>query len=217
MPIRPHTTRNAAQSRALAGAAALAAPLGCARTGSARMANRRKPNIIFILADDLGYGDLGCYGQDVIATPCIDRMAAEGVRFTQCYAGSTVCAPSRCCLMTGMHTGHAQRPRQPTRPAAPRGHHRRRDAERRRLHDGPHRQMGIGRTRHDGDPEPQRLRLLLRLSQSRQRPQLLPGIPLAQRTQVPLEGTWWIRIIRGWPSNEPSTPTTCSPKTASGL
>jgi arylsulfatase A-like enzyme len=66
-----------------------------------------KPNIIFILADDLGYGDLGCFGQKVIQTPNIDQMAAEGMRFTDCYAGSTVCAPSRCCLMTGLHTGHA--------------------------------------------------------------------------------------------------------------
>ena len=67
-----------------------------------------KPNIIFILADDLGYGDLGCYGQKKIRTPNIDRLAEEGMRFTQCYAGSTVCAPSRCCLMTGRHTGHAR-------------------------------------------------------------------------------------------------------------
>ncbi len=65
-----------------------------------------KPNIIFILADDLGYGDLGCYGQQAIRTPNLDRMAAEGLRFTQCYAGSTVCAPSRCALMVGQHTGH---------------------------------------------------------------------------------------------------------------
>jgi arylsulfatase A-like enzyme len=64
------------------------------------------PNIVFILADDLGYGDLGCYGQKRIKTPNLDRMAAEGVRFTQFYAGSTVCAPSRCVLMTGRHTGH---------------------------------------------------------------------------------------------------------------
>ena len=69
---------------------------------------KRPPNIIFILADDLGYGDLGCYGQDLIDTPSLDRLAAEGTRFTQCYAGSTVCAPSRCCLMTGLHTGHAR-------------------------------------------------------------------------------------------------------------
>jgi arylsulfatase A-like enzyme len=68
----------------------------------------RKPNILFILADDLGYGDLSCYGQKRLATPNIDRIAAEGMRFTQAYAGSTVCAPSRCCLMTGLHTGHAR-------------------------------------------------------------------------------------------------------------
>jgi arylsulfatase A-like enzyme len=65
-----------------------------------------KPNVIFILADDLGYGDLGCYGQKEIQTPHLDHLAAEGMRFTSHYAGSTVCAPSRCALMTGKHTGH---------------------------------------------------------------------------------------------------------------
>lgn len=65
-----------------------------------------KPNLIFILADDLGYGELGCYGQKLIQTPNLDRMAAEGMRFTQFYAGSTVCAPSRSVLMTGQHLGH---------------------------------------------------------------------------------------------------------------
>src|ERR1041385_1228034 len=69
-------------------------------------ASQRKPNIIFILADDLGYGDLGCYGQTKIKTPNIDKLASEGMRFTNFYAGSTVCAPSRGCLMTGFHTGH---------------------------------------------------------------------------------------------------------------
>ncbi len=64
------------------------------------------PNIIFIMADDLGYGDLGCYGQTVIQTPRLDQMAREGMRFTQFYAGCTVCAPSRSVLMTGQHTGH---------------------------------------------------------------------------------------------------------------
>lgn len=67
-----------------------------------------KPNILFILADDLGFGDLGCYGQTRIQTPNIDRLASEGMRFTSAYAGSTVCAPSRCSLMTGYHTGHAR-------------------------------------------------------------------------------------------------------------
>ena len=66
------------------------------------------PKIVFILADDLGYGDVGCYGQRAIQTSAIDRMAAEGMRFTDFYAGSTVCAPSRCTLMTGLHTGHAR-------------------------------------------------------------------------------------------------------------
>jgi arylsulfatase A-like enzyme len=66
-----------------------------------------KPNIVFILADDLGYGELGCYGQTKIKTPNLDRMAQEGLRFRSFYAGDTVCAPSRCTLMTGLHTGHA--------------------------------------------------------------------------------------------------------------
>jgi uncharacterized sulfatase len=65
-----------------------------------------KPNIIFIMADDLGYGHLGCYGQELIQTPNIDRLAAEGMRFTQAYAGCSVCAPSRNTLMTGQHSGH---------------------------------------------------------------------------------------------------------------
>lgn len=64
-----------------------------------------KPNIIFIIADDLGYGDLGCYGQKTTQTPVLDKLAAEGIRFTQHYSGSTVCAPSRSTLMTGLDTG----------------------------------------------------------------------------------------------------------------
>ena len=66
----------------------------------------QKPNIIFLIADDAGYGDIGCYGQEVFNTPNIDRMASEGMLFTQHYSGSTVCAPSRSSLMTGQHTGH---------------------------------------------------------------------------------------------------------------
>jgi arylsulfatase A-like enzyme len=67
-----------------------------------------KPNLIWIMADDLGYGDLGCYGQKVIQTPHLDRMAREGLRFTHFYAGATVCAPSRSVLMTGQHHGHTR-------------------------------------------------------------------------------------------------------------
>jgi len=65
-----------------------------------------KPNVLFLLADDLGYGEIGVFGQQHIRTPSLDRLAAEGTRFTQAYAGETVCAPSRCALMTGQHNGH---------------------------------------------------------------------------------------------------------------
>ncbi len=65
-----------------------------------------KPNIIYVMVDDMGYGDLGCYGQEIIKTPHIDKMASEGMRFTQCYSGSPVSAPARSTLMTGQHTGH---------------------------------------------------------------------------------------------------------------
>ncbi len=65
-----------------------------------------KPNILYIMCDDMGYGDLACYGQQYISTPNIDRLAAQGMRFTQAYAGSPVSAPSRATFMTGQHTGH---------------------------------------------------------------------------------------------------------------
>lgn len=67
---------------------------------------KERPNIVLILADDLGYGDVGCYGQTQIQTPILDQLAKDGIKFTDAYAGSTVCAPSRCTLMTGLHTGH---------------------------------------------------------------------------------------------------------------
>lgn len=68
---------------------------------------KRPPNIVYVLADDLGYAELGCYGQKKIKTPNIDRLASEGMRFTQHYSGNAVCAPSRYVLMTGKHPGHA--------------------------------------------------------------------------------------------------------------
>ena len=67
-----------------------------------------RPNIVYILMDDLGFGDIGCYGQEKIETPHIDQLRQEGMRFTQHYTGSPVSAPARCVLMTGMHSGHAQ-------------------------------------------------------------------------------------------------------------
>ena len=87
----------------LTGAAALAAG-SCAQQPAQQQAQR--PNVVFILADDLGWGDLSCYGQKLFETPNIDRIAAEGMRFTQCYSGTTVSAPSRSCLITGTHSGH---------------------------------------------------------------------------------------------------------------
>ena len=75
--------------------------------GSTDLPAQKKTNFIFIMVDDAGYGDFGCYGQKLFATPNIDRMAAKGMRFTQHYSGSTVCAPTRCSIMNGVHTGHA--------------------------------------------------------------------------------------------------------------
>jgi arylsulfatase A len=91
------------------GAASLAG-LGAPDVDPARAAaaGRQRPNVVFILADDLGYADVGCYGQKKIRTPNIDKLAAEGMRFTQAYSGNPVCAPSRCTLMTGYHSGHSQ-------------------------------------------------------------------------------------------------------------
>ena len=84
-------------SKTIAAAVLLPVLLGSVYVSTAHAQEKaKKPNIIFILADDLGYGDLGCYGQQKIKTPNLDKMAAQGMRFTQAYAGSTVCAPSRC-------------------------------------------------------------------------------------------------------------------------
>ena len=70
-------------------------------------ARSRRPNVVLIVADDLGFAELGCYGQKKIRTPHVDRLAAEGTRLSRFYSGSPVCAPSRCTLMTGKHTGHS--------------------------------------------------------------------------------------------------------------
>lgn len=86
--------------------------LGCGLAATPAMnalqAQEQRPNIIYIMCDDLGYSDVGCYGQQYIATPNLDRMAEQGMRFTQAYAGSPVSAPSRACFMTGQHTGHTK-------------------------------------------------------------------------------------------------------------
>ena len=90
----------------LAGAALSVVPSLVAAKAPQKRVQPKQPNIIFILCDDMGYGDLACYGQPYISTPNIDRMAEEGMRFTQAYAGSPVSAPSRASIMTGQHSGH---------------------------------------------------------------------------------------------------------------
>jgi arylsulfatase len=90
-----------------AAALTLSCHKGTAQTAASAEA-KKKPNIVYILADDLGYAEVGCYGQKKIRTPNIDKLASEGMKFTQHYSGNPVCAPSRCALMTGKHTGHTQ-------------------------------------------------------------------------------------------------------------
>ncbi|TDE00215.1 arylsulfatase [Jiangella asiatica] len=98
------TTMN--RRRFLASSAAVAATATAGSiTPAAAQAHGRPPNIVFVLADDLGYGELGSYGQELIRTPNLDRLATEGMLFSQFYAGAAVCAPSRCTLLTGRHTG----------------------------------------------------------------------------------------------------------------
>jgi arylsulfatase A-like enzyme len=98
------TRREFLKLAGLAAASGLVA--GCAGTPATGKGKNDKPNIIFIIVDDMGWADLGCYGSKEIKTPNIDRMAAEGLRFTQAYSGCTVCAPARSALMTGFHMGH---------------------------------------------------------------------------------------------------------------
>jgi arylsulfatase len=95
------------RKKAIVGIASLYLMSGLTKAAIPAPAEGIKPNIIYILADDLGYGDLGCYGQKLIETPNIDRLAANGIRFTQHYSGAPVCAPSRCVLLTGKHMGHS--------------------------------------------------------------------------------------------------------------
>ncbi|MDE6370822.1 MAG: sulfatase-like hydrolase/transferase, partial [Duncaniella sp.] len=87
----------------IAGAVAVSA---CTRVKAQEVTTNKTPNVIFILADDLGIGDVTPYGQKLIETPNLDRMAQEGMKFNQCYSGTAVSAPSRASLITGMHTGH---------------------------------------------------------------------------------------------------------------
>ena len=98
----------------LAGAALLALP-ACSGPVPAR------PNVVFLLFDDLGYGDLGCYGQTLIETPCIDSLARNGLVFTDMYTACPLSAPSRCSILTGLHSGHSQIRNNDERWARPEG------------------------------------------------------------------------------------------------
>ncbi|MGD9125869.1 MAG: arylsulfatase [Planctomycetia bacterium] len=119
---------------------------------------KRKPNIVFILADDLGYRELGCYGQEKIKTPRLDKLAKEGMRLTHHYAGNAVCAPSRCVLMTGKHPGHAWV--RNNRPAKPTGQQPIPDSvvtfaevlKKQGYTTGAFGKWGIGATGNEGDP-----------------------------------------------------------------
>ncbi len=104
MAARPRRILAAALSVAWAGSLGLSATTQAAES-AAESASR--PNVVFILADDLGYRELGCFGQKLIQTPNLDELAKQGMRLTQHYSGNAVCAPSRCVLMTGKHPGHA--------------------------------------------------------------------------------------------------------------
>ena len=107
MPASKSAPIRANRREFFAAAAGAASMLGCGDTaGPPSGSPAQSPNIVFIMADDLGYGELGCYGQAKIRTPNIDRIAAEGMRFSNAYSGCSVCAPARSVLMTGMHMGH---------------------------------------------------------------------------------------------------------------
>ena len=164
---------------------AVAVRLAASRPAADR--RRQKPNVIFVLSDDLAQGDVGCYGQKLIKTPHLDAMAQEGTRFTQAYCGTSVCAPSRASLMTGLHTGHspirANREVQPEgqKPLPGRHVHRREAVQGQRLRHRVRRQVGHGHVRHPRQPAEGRVRPLLRLQLPAARPQLLPDVPLPRR------------------------------------
>src|SRR5687768_987113 len=99
--------RQLLQSGAAAAATGALTTRGAAALAASPTASGRKPNIVLIFADDLGWGELGCYGQEIIQTPRLDQMAAEGVRFTDYHSAAPICAPSCCSLLTGKHQGHA--------------------------------------------------------------------------------------------------------------
>ena len=147
----------------------LAALLPAAAAGDDAPDDARPPNVVFVMCDDLGTGELGCFGQELIKTPRLDALAARGTRFTQHYSGFPVCAPARCSLMTGMHAGHSyirgngyprHRKKIPAgkrlarpEPDPRRRPHRRRAVPGPRLRHRRRRQVGPGLRRQHGRPD----------------------------------------------------------------
>ena len=154
--------------------------LAAAVLPSPRADAAEKPNIVYILADDLGYGDLGCYGQELIRTPRIDRLAEEGMRFTDHYAGAPSCAPSRCALMTGKHTGHARLRANSDRPLHPEDTTIAEVLGRSGYATGAFGKWGLGLEDSTGALA-EGLRRVLRVPRPDARAHLLSGIPLARR------------------------------------
>ena len=173
----------------LAAGAALASPSSALSRADVAAVPAR-PNVIFVLADDLGYAELGSYGQQKIRTPSLDRLAAEGVRFTQHYSGNAVCAPSRSVLLTGRHPGRT--PIRDNREVQPEGQAPLPGAavtlaELFKKEGYVTGAMGSGArpARLRGRPAPAGLRPILRLQLPAPGPQLLPGLPLRRRAPAP--------------------------------
>ncbi len=176
----------------------------------------RKLNVVFILADDLGWGELGCYGQEKIPTPHLDRLAKEGTRFTRFYSGAPVCAPSRCVLMTGKHLGHAEvRGNQQAKvidpqftegqtPLSPEAVTFPMLFQKAGYATGAMGKWGLGPVGSTGEPNRKGFDLFLRLQLPGRRPQLLPGIALAEprkgRDQYPSHPGTSQAARRGSPS-----------------
>ena len=177
--------------------AALCLLIATAVTGEAGPLNGSKPNIVLILADDLSYRDLSIWGQDRFSTPNLDRLASEGIRFTQAYAGAPECAPSRATLITGLHTGHAavRRNRSAPRPRPPqrRGPDDRGNPEASRLRDRLFWEVGhraAGHARHSGQAG---IRRGVRILRPAPRPHVLSRLPLPQWATDRLRGECRLR------------------------
>ena len=185
--LRSHLPHRVAALLLACAAFTLSVSSGPAANGADRSS---AANVILIVADDLGWGEVGCYGQRKIRTPNIDRLAEQGMRFTRAYSGAPVCAPSRCVLMTGLELarapirGNKEMGEEGQIPAARQVHHLgHASGEERRLRHLRHRQVGAGHAQQRGQPVGSRALPFLRLSVPAQGAQLLSRVPLERRPQ----------------------------------